>query len=102
MPAARETFKDYRSDNIYSPKFKALSQRLLANFAAVLDTSDDPAALKILLERIKTEYDQMGIQSELYDVFADSLMETLPKYLGSHFDWDAWVPCVKDMLSHLK
>lgn len=101
-PKARETFKAHRSDNIYSAEFQALGARLLGAFAMFIETTDDPEALKVLISKVKTEHAEKGIDHELYQEVKEELLETIPEYLGAHFDWDAWNDCLGDLVAALK
>jgi len=100
-PKARETFKAFRSDNIYSATFQAHSQRLLGAFGMLIESTDDPAALKVLIARVKAEHAEKGIDAELYNEIHEELLETVPEYLGNHFDWDAWNDCLKELITAL-
>lgn len=101
-PKDREGFKEFRGDNIYSPQFQAFSQRRLAAFGMVIETTDDPEALKVMLEYAKADDKSHGIKPEFYEDTRDALMETLGEYLGSHLDWDAWTDCLNLLLNSLK
>jgi hemoglobin-like flavoprotein len=102
FPKARDMFKKYRGDNVYSPQFQAMSQRLLAAFGMIIDTTDDPEALKVIVEHVKVEHAEKGVKPEFYDAFRDELLETLPEYLGTHLDWDAWTSCLNQLIAALK
>jgi hemoglobin-like flavoprotein len=101
-PKAREVFKDFRGDNVYSPEFQALGQRVLESFTMIVDTTDDPEALKIMVEAIKVDHAEKGVKPEFYTAFRDELLETLPEYLGTHLDWDAWTACLNALIENLK
>jgi len=97
MPKAREMFKNFRGDNIYSPQFQAESLRRLAGFSMIVDTTDDPEALKIMLEAFKAEDKAGGFTEEYNQAGFAALLETLAQHLGSNFDWDAWVDCLTSL-----
>jgi hemoglobin-like flavoprotein len=101
-PKDREGFKDVRGDNIYSPQFQAFGQRRLNAFGMVVDTSDDPEALKVVLEYVKADDKVLHIKPEFYEDTRDALMETLGEYLGSSLDWDAWIDCLNTLMAALK
>ena len=101
-PKARETFKNFRSDNIYSAEFQAASARLLGAFSMFIETTDDPEALKVLIQKVKTDHAEKGIDGALYDAIQEELLNTLPEYLGSRFDYDAWNDCLHDLIAALK
>jgi len=101
-PKARDLFAKFRGDNVYSPQFQAMSQRMMATFGMIISTTDDPEANKILIANVKTDHSERGIKPEFYDAFRDVLLETLPEYLGTHLDWDAWTDCLNLLLSALK
>lgn len=101
-PKARDVFKDFRGDNIYSPQFQAMGQRLLSSFGMIIDTADDPEALKVMIDAVKIDHAERGVKAEFYDAFRDELLETLPEYLGTHLDWDAWTDCLNALLANLK
>lgn len=101
FPRAREMFSKYRGDNIYSPQFQALSQRVLGAFAMLIETTDDPEALKVLLANVKADHTEKGIRPEFYEALRDELLEVLPKYLKAHFDYDAWHDCLNTLVEHL-
>jgi len=94
MPKARELFKNFRGDNVYSPQFQAESQRRFAAFSMIVDTTDDPEALKIILTDLKAQDKASGFTEEYNQAGMAALMETLAEYLDTHFDWDAWVDCL--------
>jgi len=101
-PKDRDGFQKFRGDNIYSPQFQAFSQRRFAAFGMVIDTTDDPEALKIMLEYAKADDKATGIKPEFYEDTRDALMETLGEYLGSRLDWGAWTDCLNLLMSTLK
>lgn len=101
-PKARDTFKKFRSDNIYSAEFQAHGARLLGAFAMLIETTDDPEALKVLIQAVKTEHAEKGVDGELYKEIHEELLETIPEYLGAHFDWDAWNDCLHDLTAALQ
>jgi hemoglobin-like flavoprotein len=101
-PAARDIFKDFRGDNIYSPEFQAYSQRMFETLTMIIDTTDDPEALKVIIAKTKENHVAAGIKPEFYDPFRDSLLETLPEYLGTHLDWDAWTVCFDNLIAGLQ
>jgi len=101
FPKAREMFSKYRGDNIYSPEFQALSQRILGGFAMFIETADDPEALKVLLASVKVDHAEKGIKPEFYEALRDELLEVLPKYLKNHFDYDAWQDCLTALIENL-
>jgi hemoglobin-like flavoprotein len=101
-PKARDTFKKFRSDNIYSAEFQALGSRLLGAFGMLIETTDDPEALKVLIGKVKTDHAEKGVDAALYDEIHEELLETIPEYLGAHFDWDAWNDCLHDLVAALK
>jgi len=101
-PKARETFKNFRSDNIYSPEFQAMGARLLGSFGMLIETTDDPEALKALIQNVKTSHAEKGVNAELYSEIHEELLETIPEYLGAHFDYDAWNDCLHDLTAALK
>jgi hemoglobin-like flavoprotein len=101
-PKARETFKAHRSDNIYSAEFQALGARLLGAFGMLIETTDDPEALKVLIQGFKTTHAEKGVDAELYAEIHEELLETVPEYLGAHFDYDAWNDCLHDLIAALK
>jgi len=102
FPKAREMFSKYRGDNIYSAEFQASSQRILGAFAMLIETTDDPEALKVLLEKVKADHAEKGIRPEFYEALRDELLEALPKYLGAHLDFDAWNGCLTALIEKLK
>jgi len=101
-PKARETFKKYRSDNIYAPAFQAMSSRLLGAFGMLIETTDDPAALKVLIANVKTSHAEKGVDAEIYREIHEELIETVPEYLGARFDYDSWNDCLHDLIAALK
>jgi len=101
-PKARDIFSKYRGDNVYSPQFQAMSQRLLASIGMIISSTDDPEALKVIVANVKTNNAERGVKPEFYDAFRDVLLETLPEYLGTALDWDAWTDCLNALLSALK
>jgi len=101
-PKARETFQKFRSDNIYSSEFQAMGSRLLGAFGMLIETTDDPEALKVLIQNVKTTNAEKGVDAELYNEIHEELLETIPEYLGAHFDWDAWNDCLHDLIAALK
>jgi len=101
-PKAREVFKEHRSDNIYSPEFQALGARLLGFFGMFIESTDDPEALKVLVHNFKANMAEKGVSPELYDEVHEELLETIPEYLGAHFDWDAWNDCLHDLITAIK
>jgi len=101
-PKARETFAKYRSDNLYHPTFQALGQRLLGAFGMLIETTDDPEALKVLIQNFKTSHAEKGVTADLYAEIHEELLETVPEYLGAHFDYDAWNDCLHDLIAALK
>jgi len=101
-PKARGMFGKYRGDNIYSAEFQASSQRILGKFGMIIESSDDPEALDVLLRNIKADHVVKGIKPEYYEAFRDELLEALPKYLGSHLDWDAWMDCLTALINNLR
>lgn len=100
-PKARNLHAKFRGDNIYSPEFLAFSQRLLGSLTIVIDTTDDPAANKVLVGKLKDRLTAIGVTPEFYTAFRDNLFETLPDYLGTHFDWDAWTGCFNGLIDAL-
>jgi len=102
FPKAREMFSEHRGDNIYSPEFQASSQRILGTFAMLIETADDPEALKVLLGSVKADHTEKGIKPEFYEAIRDELIEALPKYLKNHFDYDAWMDCLTELIDNLK
>jgi len=102
FPKAREMFSKYRGDNIYSPEFQASSQRILGAFGMLIETADDPEALKVLLGSVKADHLDKGIRPEFYEALRDELLESLPKYLGHRLDWDAWNDCLTALIENLK
>jgi len=96
FPKTREMFAEDRSDNVYSPKFQALSTRLFGVLNVVIETTDDPEALKELLTLTKAAYDAKGIKPEFYDLFIDEILRVLPEHVGNHFDFDAWKICLTE------
>jgi hemoglobin-like flavoprotein len=101
-PKARDAFKAVRGDNIYSDKFQAFSQRRLAALGMVIETTDDPEALKVMAEYAKADDKAAGVGPEFYDDIRISLLETLAEYIGNHFDWDAWNDCLTALVAGLK
>jgi hemoglobin-like flavoprotein len=101
-PKARETFKKFRADNIYSPEFQAHSSRLLGAFGMLIESTDDPEALKVLIQNVKTVNAEKGVDAELYNEIHEEFLETIPEYLGAHFDYDAWNDCLHDLTAALK
>jgi hemoglobin-like flavoprotein len=101
-PKAREMFAKFRSENIYSPEFQAMAQRLLESFSMVIDTADDPEVLKVMFQVVKVDHKEKGVKPEFYDAFRDELMEVLAENLGTHLDWDAWMGCTNLIIENLK
>lgn len=102
FPDARAMYAKYRGDNIYSPEFQAMTQRVLEWLTMVIDTTDDPEANKVIIAKIKTGLGERGVKPEYFTAFRDELLETLPEYLGNHFDWDAWMGCLNALIAGLK
>lgn len=101
-PKARELFKNRRADNIYSVEFQAHGHRVLGALGMIIATSDDPAVVKVILDAIKTNHKEKGIKTEYYEAFRDELLETLPEYVGRHFDYDAWHACLDTIINGVK
>jgi len=101
-PKARDLYKKFRSDNIYSPEFQAASQRIFNTLTMIIDTADDPEVLKVIVANAKADDTETGVKKEYLDPFRDSLLETLPEYLGTHLDWDAWTDCLNSLFSALQ
>jgi hemoglobin-like flavoprotein len=95
-------FSKYRGENIYSTEFQASSQRILGAFAMLIETADDPDALRVLLGNVKADQAEMGIRPVFYEAIRDGLLEALPKYLKNHFDQDAWMDCLTELFENLK
>jgi len=101
FPKAREMFTKYRGDNISSPVFQVLAQRILNALGMLISTSDDVEALKVLITAVKTSLAEKGIKPEFYEAFRDELLATLPEYLEIHLDWDAWHACLDKIIDAL-
>jgi len=102
FPDARKSLAKFRGDNIYSPEFQAYGQRVLNSIGMIIDTADDPEANKVIITKLKTYLAEQGIESTFYNAFRDELMDTLPDFLDTHFDWDAWLGCLNLIISGLK
>jgi hemoglobin-like flavoprotein len=100
-PAAREPLKAFRSDNIYSPEFQALAQRILRNMNMVIDTADDPEVEKVMYEVAKATHGKYGIKPEMLPAIRDVIMESLEESLGTHLDWDSWMGCFNLVIKNL-
>jgi len=101
-PKAREMFADNVADNIFSPRWQAIGQRILAGFGIAIDSGDDVEALKVVLQVVKTRHAEKGIKPEFYEAFRDELLHTLPDFLGIHFDYAAWHDCLDTLVAALK
>lgn len=101
-PEAREQFSKFRGDNIYHPVFQAMGQRVLAAISLLIETTDEPEILKELLVQVKTYLGTTGVKPEFYTIFRNEMLETLPEYLDTHLDWDAWTACLDDLINVLK
>jgi len=101
-PKFREIFKDFRSDNVYHPKFQAFSQREFTLITMCIESTDDPEALKAMIDTGKEEDADKGFVAEFYGPFKEHLMAVLPRYLGNHFDWDSWDACLNRLVDALK
>jgi hemoglobin-like flavoprotein len=93
-PKIRVLYKPYGSDNIYSPKFLAFTQRLFASFTLQLELVDDADTKRAIMTSAKAFYDELNIPFEAYEMFDDILMEILAEYLGRYTDLDAWKACL--------
>lgn len=96
-PAARDLYKKFRGDNVYHPRFQAFSSRALETLTMIIDTTDDPEALKEIIKFVKADDAEQGVTHEYYDGFLASLLETLAEYLDTHLDWDAWTACLNQL-----
>jgi len=101
-PKARELFAKRRGDNIYSPEFQAHGHRVLAALGMLIQTGDDVDVLKVMLEALKKSHAERGIKAEYYEAFRDELLHTLPEYVGRHFDYDSWRPCLDAIIAGFK
>jgi hemoglobin-like flavoprotein len=101
-PKARDLFAKHRGDNVYSSEFQAHGHRILGAIGMLLNTGDDVPTLKAMLEAMKKKAAEKGIKPEHYDAFRDELLTTLPDFVGRHFDYDAWRPCMDLIISGLK
>jgi len=94
MPEARQMVPQFRSDNLFHPKFQAFGQRILTNFVGIFHTMDDPDALAELIKMLIVEDQKTGIKPEISGRTRGVLMETLEEYIGNHFAWDSWTACL--------
>jgi len=94
-PKARELFPNHIADNIYSPRWQAVSQGLLSTYAIAIDTADDPEALKVIVKGVKTRLAEKGIKDsdEFSDAFRDEFLHIVAEEIGIHFDYAAWKDC---------
>jgi len=60
----------------------------------ICDFDEDAIRPYLSLDRV--------IDAAFYTAFRDELMETLPEFLDTHFDWDAWMGCLNLIISGLK
>jgi len=93
-PKVRQLYNRYGSDNVYSPKFLAFTQRLFASFAAQLELVDDVNTNMAILKNAKADYDELNIPLEAYEMYDEIVIDTLTEYLGRHTDLDAWKACL--------
>jgi hemoglobin-like flavoprotein len=68
----------------------------------IIASSDDPAIVKVILDALKTSHKEKGIKPEYYEAFRDELLETLPEFVGRHFDYDAWHACLDTIINGIK
>jgi len=101
FPKARDMYSKFRSDNIYSPEFVAFTQRLFETLTMIIDTMDDPEANKVIVAKLKVTLAERGVKPEFHSAFRDELMETIPEFLETHFDWDAWMGCLNALINAL-
>lgn len=102
-PKAKELFDPaLRADNIFSPQFKAFSQRSIGGVGMVIDTGDDVEAIKVMLGVLKTLHAEKGIKPEYFDAFKDELMVVIARQVGIRFDWDAWNCALSAIVNELK
>jgi hemoglobin-like flavoprotein len=101
-PKARELFASSRGDNVYSPEFQAISQRVLRNVGEVIESGDDREVQEVIIAGAKTVHGELGIKSEYLDAFRDIMLETLPEFVGPHLDWDAWHSCFDAVIAAFK
>jgi hemoglobin-like flavoprotein len=101
-PKARELFASSRGDNVYSPEFQAISQRVLRNFGEVIESGDDLEVEKVIIAEAKKVHAKLGIKDEYLDAFRDIMLETLPEFVGNHLDWDAWHACFDAIIAGFK
>jgi len=97
-PKARALVQKYRGDNIYSPEFQAFAQRILNGLSIIIATSDDQAALDVIVADLKTKSAERKVTEEYLNIFRDELLETLPEYLHTHLDWDSWTVCLNELI----
>jgi len=100
-PKARDLVKKYRGDNIYSPEFQAFAQRTLNGLSMIIATSDDQPTLDALVADIKARNAERKVPAEYFEHFRDEFLETLPEYLHTHLDWDAWTVCLNELIAAL-
>jgi len=101
-PTARDLFKRVRGDNTYSPEFEAHAQRVLSGLDMTISLLDDPDAFKAQIAHLHGQHQERNIKPEYYDFFRAALLETLPEYLGTSLDFDAWTHCYDHIVSGIK
>jgi hemoglobin-like flavoprotein len=101
-PGARDFFKRVRGDNVYSAEFEAHAERVLSGLDMSISLLDDEAALKAQLAHLKAQHQERKIEAKYFDIFRDELLRTLPFYLGSRLDWDAWTHCFDYLSAGIK
>jgi hemoglobin-like flavoprotein len=101
-PASRSLFTRVRGDNVYSPEFEAHAERVLSGLDMTIGLLGDNDALNAQLAHLKAQHIERKIDGKYFDIFRDELLKTLPFYLGSRLDWDAWTDCFNVIAAGIK
>jgi hemoglobin-like flavoprotein len=101
-PGARALFTRVRGDNVYSTEFEAHAERVLSGLDMTISLLDDESAFKAQQAHLKAQHIERKIEAKYFDVFRDELLRTLPAYLGSRLDWDAWNHCFNYITDGIK
>jgi hemoglobin-like flavoprotein len=101
-PEGRALFTRVRGDNVYSTEFEAHAERVLSGLDMTISLLDDTSAFEAQQAHLKAQHTERKIDNKYFDIFRDELLATLPSYLGSRLDWDAWTHCFDFITAGIK
>jgi len=103
QPETKALFASANSENIYSPEFKSYTQRILAEFDALIGLLDDSEGLKAQVDYFKAKVAKKGFTAEQLQMFGRTLVNVLPEEIGTtKFDYNAWADCLKKLFAAVK